>query len=113
MTVAAANQGSGGEGMGMGLGFALASRLGANLESHNIKTDHNPPPVPASIQWYIVVDNKRAGPYDLKELSSQFDQLNLNSKTLVWRAGLNGWTEASQIKELAFISNLTPPPIPN
>ncbi|MDO4790798.1 MAG: CD225/dispanin family protein [Porphyromonas sp.] len=52
--------------------------------------------------YYIVVDEKKVGPLALEELRGFY----LRKDTLVWKEGLEGWTTAETLPELApYISS--------
>jgi hypothetical protein len=61
------------------------------------------------MKFYIIdSNNSRKGPYSISELES----LKINRNTLVWREGLNEWTDAYKLEELKGVLKLSPPPIP-
>lgn len=102
ITKAAENPGSDASGaIAMGVGFAMANKLGKTLDSPPDNINSSPPPVPTESQYYIVVDGKRAGPYDLSELKEQAENGTLTPKTLVWRGGLRKWRRASGFDEVS------------
>jgi membrane protease subunit (stomatin/prohibitin family) len=109
---AAENQGTGGSAMAMGVGFAMSDRLGRALEPQPRTDIHEPPPIPADPQYYIVVDGKRAGPYEPAELAGQVENGTLTSDTLVWRGGMRKWRRAAELEEVTDILRLMPPPLP-
>ncbi|MDE5712269.1 MAG: GYF domain-containing protein [Muribaculaceae bacterium] len=48
-------------------------------------------------EYYIVVNDRQQGPLSKEDLRLH----NINSETLVWRTGMQDWTKASQLPELA------------
>lgn len=60
------------------------------------------------IQYYILLDNKKQGPYN----SSELEELDINSNTLIWSKGMDDWKKASDIEELNVILENLPPPLP-
>jgi membrane protease subunit (stomatin/prohibitin family) len=66
------------------------------------------PPPPVETQWYIYHNGQRMGPLALNQLAQQ----GLTPQTQVWRSGLDGWKQASQLPELASIIASVPPPPP-
>jgi uncharacterized RDD family membrane protein YckC len=56
-------------------------------------------------QYYIIENETKKGPFDLKELA----ELYLSENTLVWKKGLKDWTELKNLSE--YIKTI-PPPIP-
>jgi hypothetical protein len=46
------------------------------------------------------------GPVEIEELKSLFASKSITEQTLIWAAGMPGWTELSQLAEL--LSQLQP-----
>lgn len=49
------------------------------------------------MEYWIIIDNKHAGPYS----ASQLVDAGLDADTLVWHEGLTDWVKASEVAELA------------
>ena len=113
LTTAAANPGSGGAGITMGMGFAMANKLGKTLNPAPEAPVQGPPPIPPELQFYLVVDSKRAGPYDAHELHEQVSNGTLTKDTLVWRGGMRKWRLAKELDEMAIYLQNSPPPVPS
>jgi membrane protease subunit (stomatin/prohibitin family) len=103
---AANNPGEGGAAIGLGLGMAAGQRA---VQSMN--TPAGPPPLPAA-EWYVGVDGRQQGPFDLNALSSQAASGGLTRDTLVWKNGMSAWTPAGQVPELSGAFAAVPPPLP-
>ena len=113
ITRAADNPGSGGAGIAMGMGFAMANKLGEALSPPPVSGDSGPPPIPAEPQYYLVVDGKRAGPYDPSELEEHAENGSLTRNTLVWRGGMRKWRRAAELEEIDDILSHIPPAVPD
>ena len=50
-------------------------------------------------QYFLIIDEAQAGPFTYQELFSK----NLTPDTLIWRQGLDDWTRASQLQEVAQV----------
>lgn len=62
------------------------------------------------MEFYILTNNIKEGPYTLEELHNK----NINTKTMIWRVGFTNWLPAHQIPELSdMLSSLPPDPIPS
>lgn len=59
------------------------------------------------MDYYIITDNQRHGPYDIEQLKT----IGLTRSTKVWREGLDEWTDAADVPELAALAapDFTPP----
>lgn len=118
MTMAADNPGGGGaaEGMGLGMGFAMANRMmpagGAPAAGVPAGAAAPPPPPPAS-SWHVTSNGQNQGPFSLQQLVAGISQGELTSEALVWTAGMQAWTPAGQVPQLAgYFQAAAPPPPP-
>jgi len=113
LTRAADNPGGGGEAIAMGMGFAMANKLGATLNAPpEAEAQSGPPPVPEEALYYLVVDGKRAGPYELEELKEQAENGSLRRDSLVWTNGMAEWQIASEVDAVSEVLKHIPPDIP-
>ncbi len=111
---AARNPGGGtmAAGLGMGMGVAMADKLGKALNAAPA-SDGQVPPLPLKpVSYYLVINDKRAGPYDEHELHDQAANGTLTKTTLVWREGMRKWRQARDLQELGPIWSSLPPPLP-
>ena len=112
LSKAAENPGGGGAAVAMGMGFAMANKLGETLNPPPASPAGGPPPIPEEPQYYLVVEGKRAGPYDPSELVEQVENGSLDRDTLVWRGGMRKWRRAADLEEIAAVIDSIPPEIP-
>ena len=68
------------------------------------------PPPPAS--WFLGIDGKQAGPFDLAALRVQAQKGTLTRTTLVWKKGMANWTAAGEVAEMKCIFEELPPALP-
>lgn len=63
------------------------------------------------MDFYILINNAKHGPFPLEELADK----NITPNTMVWAVGFSNWKPAKQVPELAdLLSNLPPePPLTN
>lgn len=118
---AANNPGGGpGDGMGLGIGLAMAGRMfGATGGLPGMAPAGAPgmaaapPPPPAPPAWHVAINGQTSGPYTPQQLAQGIAAGQVAPATLVWNAGLSGWTAAGQIPELASaFAPSGPPPLP-
>lgn len=123
MEDAAKTPGSGaGEGMGLGMGFAMANQM-ANSMSGNQQQQQStqqqqqgqgqaPPPIPGQVQVYVAEQGQQKGPFNLQQLKQMVGQGQMTKETMVWKQGMQNWTAAGQVQDLAGLFQNTPPPTP-
>lgn len=113
--VAAANNpsGSASEGIGMGMGFAIAREMSKGFNQPAIeKKTASPPPIPASISYYIAINGQQQGPFSQSQVEQKIQAAEIKRTTLVWYAGLSEWTQAEQVSTLSNSFKHLPPPLP-
>ena len=102
-------------GMGMGMGFAMANQMG---QSMNIKggeqgnQKNTPPPLPTKTEYYLAIDDKQTGPFNVDKIKTKIDKKEISRETLAWKDGMQAWTKLGEIFELAPLFDGGPPPIP-
>jgi uncharacterized protein DUF4339 len=62
--------------------------------------------------WWYASNNQRKGPIDDEELRRLLVDGTLNSNSLVWKQGMEGWKPVRQIDELTSFFSSLPPEIP-
>jgi membrane protease subunit (stomatin/prohibitin family) len=97
---AARNQGSGGAGAAVGVGLGMAQQL-AGAAGQGTRAA-GPPPLPAA-GFFIGVDGKALGPFDLAALAQRLKDGALRTDTLVWREGMAAWVAAAQVPDVAAL----------
>lgn len=121
MEDAAKTPGSGaGEGMGLGMGFAMANQMansmsGTQQQQQNTQQQQQgqaPPPVPGQVQIYVAEQGQQKGPFNLQQLQQMVGQGQMTRETLIWKQGMQNWTAAGQVQDLAGLFQNTPPPPP-
>ena len=118
MTVAAQQPGGGmGAGLGMGMGMAMAGQMARQgpwgpVPAAEPATMAPPPPPPVEKVWHIADNGETKGPFSRADLGKMAHDGTLARASLVWTAGIDGWTAAGDIDELAQLFTVMPPPPP-
>ena len=113
----ARNPGTGGAGAAIGVGIAMASQLANTVAGaiHPAGTPPaapaaggppaipTPPPLPQSPTFFIAVDGKSQGPFDVATLRTRVTEKVLTADTLVWREGMAQWAPARTVPEVAAL----------
>jgi membrane protease subunit (stomatin/prohibitin family) len=102
-------------GAGLGMGMAMAAPIGQAMTGQQPAGSSavgTPPPIPGAAAYFVAVEGKQTGPFDLQTLASQAAAGRLTRETLVWTHGMAQWTMAGQVPALASIFASVPPPIP-
>ena len=113
--------GLGAAGMGLGMGAAMMGQMGSVFQPNQFNgnnpngnnTGAVPPPLPNAVQYFVAIDGKQAGPFDMEQLQQMAQSSSLQRQTMVWKAGMSGWAAAETVGELASIFNSVPPPLPS
>jgi membrane protease subunit (stomatin/prohibitin family) len=117
MPVAAANPAGGlaGAGVGLGMGMAMAGPMmpGAG-GGPAAPAPLAPPPLPPAVAWHFAENGQSVGPFNPAQLAQAVAVGRVRSETLMWTAGMAGWSAAGQLPELVslFQAQATPPPLP-
>jgi len=61
------------------------------------------PEAGVSHAWYVALDAKASGPYDLAALKGYWERGELGAESLCWRDGLSAWLPLCQVPELAEV----------
>jgi membrane protease subunit (stomatin/prohibitin family) len=93
-------------GAGIGLGLSMAAQLNQAMPPPM----GVPPPPPGA--WHVAQGGRTLGPFDAAALAAAVARGELTAATLVWTAGMGGWTAASQVPALAQLFAAPPPPPP-
>ncbi|MDD2403855.1 MAG: SPFH domain-containing protein [Victivallaceae bacterium] len=109
MRAAADNSGGAGNMMGVLMGAQLGNTAGTSVQQSAATA---PPPLPASKNYFIVLNGQQSGPFDIETLKIKAMSGEINSDTLVWCNGMSNWQPAGTVSEIAAIFARVPPPIP-
>lgn len=106
---AASNPAGGGasEGLGLGMGFAMAGQMMQGMNQAGA-----PPPVGPSVVWYLAENGERVGPLNSAQLQEFAQSGRVSPETLIWCAGMSGWTPAGQVPQVAALLQVEVPPPP-
>jgi membrane protease subunit (stomatin/prohibitin family) len=100
---------------GMALGGAMGNQMAGmmNQMGQNInQNQQNPPPLPTSVSYFIVLNGQQAGPFSMAELTQLVTNSQLTKETHVWKAGMGNWEKAESVPDLSMLFAHVPPPIP-
>ncbi len=97
-----------GDMIGMGAGIAMGQQMADAMKSSKESLPDTPPPPPDIKHYFVSIDGKSEGPFDLDTLRSMISKGSLDRDTYVWREDLDSWKEASHV-----LGGLFPPPIPD
>lgn len=119
MRDAAKNPGGAGAVMAMGMGGVMAGAMGQAAYMGGPAPANSgpgmPPPLPQNAPFFLAMDGKQVGPFELGLVAMKARSGELKSDTLVWRQGMPEWTVARNVPELMGMfapPPAGPPPIP-
>jgi membrane protease subunit (stomatin/prohibitin family) len=102
-------------GAGLGMGMAMAGPIGQAMSAQQPAASGaagTPPPIPGAITYFVAIEGKQTGPFDMQTLAAQAASGRLTQQSLVWTQGMAQWTPAGQVPALAGIFANVPPPLP-
>ncbi|MEM1208128.1 MAG: SPFH domain-containing protein [Planctomycetota bacterium] len=113
MEKAAENPGQAGGAMGMFVGANLANQIGTpGYAQPQAAAPAAPPPPPPPAGFHLAVNGQTLGPYNAQRLGDMMSSGEFTPESLVWQAGMPGWTPAGQVPALARLFPPPPPPAP-
>ena len=102
--------------VGMALGGAVGQNIAGTMNGILSNTNQNPntpvPPVIPTAAYYVAVNGKATGPYNIDLLQQLAASGQLKSTTLVWKQGMANWEQAQTVAELSSVFSPSMPPIP-
>ena len=104
--------GMAGVGAQMAAGLAIGNQMANAMNPAAQAAPPAPPPVPAAVAFFVAMDGKQAGPFDVATLAGNLQRGLLLRSSLVWRQGMASWTPAENVPELQSLFAAMPPPIP-
>ncbi len=106
-------------GMGAGLGMQIGAQAAAGgpwgtrpASSVAAPAAIAPPPPPVEHVWHIASGGETSGPYSKARLGRMATEGTLTRDSYVWTAGQDGWMRAEDVRELAQLFTVLPPPPP-
>jgi membrane protease subunit (stomatin/prohibitin family) len=97
-------------GAAMGVGLAVGQQLAGTVNSALHPTIATPaaqraapPPIPPAAAFFMALDGKPVGPFDIGALRQRVADGSLTRDTLVWREGMPQWAAASSVAEVASL----------
>ncbi len=108
MRAAADNPGGAGNMMGIMMGAQFGNMTGNTVQ----QAVQAPPPIPQAVTYYVAVNGRQTGPFDLNTLKSQAHAGTFTRQHKVWKQGMSTWLDAGTVAELSTVFEAVPPPIP-
>ncbi|MFT5798731.1 MAG: membrane protease subunit (stomatin/prohibitin family) [Candidatus Azotimanducaceae bacterium] len=101
-----------GIGAGMGMQMAAAAGPWGAQPAAAKPAAVAPPPPPVEHVWHIAVNGETTGPFSKAAMGRKATDGTLARETYVWTAGQDGWQKAEDVRELAQLFTILPPPPP-
>ena len=101
-------------GLGAGMGMQMAAAAGpwGAVPAATTPAAVAPPPAPVEHVWHIAADGNTTGPLSKAAMGRMATDGALTRETFVWTAGQDGWKKADDVRELAQLFTILPPPPP-
>ena len=108
-----------GAAVGLGAGIGIGGAVGA-MTAKTINTNTQDvteiPSIP-SIEYYIVINGKRQGPFSQEAIENKINSGAINERTLIWKKGLKQWTKLEGFSDFQHLFSENdqdcPPPVPS
>ncbi|WP_296425401.1 SPFH domain-containing protein [Yoonia sp.] len=115
MTAAAGNPSGGGmaAGLGAGMGIAMAGQMAQQGPWGAAPPASAPPQPPIEHVWHIADAGAVSGPFSKASMGRKVTEGALTRDSMVWTQGQDGWMRAEDVRELATLFTVMPPPPPN
>lgn len=96
--------------VGSAVGQNIAGTMNNMMSGVNqpSKNSTEPPAVPVE-EYYLAVDGKATGPFDIKILKEMAKNGQFSKDSLVWKEGMTDWKLAKDVNELQLVFNVIPP----
>lgn len=95
--------------IGGAVGQNIAGTMNNMMSNVNNQQSVDVPPVIQQDGYYVAIDGKATGPYDINKLKEMIIEGKLIESSLVWKKGMKEWVKANTVDEL---KNSFMPPIP-
>ncbi len=101
----ASDGGTMGDMVGMGAGIAMGQQMADAMRPASDARQTTPPPPPDIKHYYVSIDGRSEGPFDLDAMRRMIAEGTLTRESYVWREDLDGWKAAGHV-----VGGLFPPP---
>lgn len=112
--------GTAGQMMGMGVGFAMGNQMAGQMAGNTGTQGQGaagasggqavPPPLPRA--FFLAENGHRHGPFDENVLRAMVGEGRVTPASLVWTAGMDGWSPAGRASATAALFSASAPPPP-
>ena len=96
-------------GMGLAVAQQMVKTMNVSMLNMHIPGSMNSmhPVVPQF--YYIIIEDKQAGPFSEQELSRLIAEKKIVKETYIWKHGMLNWEIAENLPEILKLVALTPP----
>lgn len=99
-------------GLSMAVAQQMIQTMNHTMDNTQVLGRQNTHPAPMQSLYYVVIDNKQAGPFSEQEISRLITSKEITKESFVWKPGLSNWLHAEQIPEILRLVILCPPTLP-
>ena len=92
----------------MAVGGAIGQNIANSMNNIMNKSVDTPPSIPTE-EYYIAVDGKSTGPFNIEILKQMLLNGTFTKESLVWKKGMDEWKQAKEIESLQKVFNSIPP----
>lgn len=92
----------------MAVGGAVGQNIANSMNNIMNKSVDTPPTIPTE-EYYIAVDGKSTGPFNIEILKQMLLNGTFTKESLVWKKGMDEWKQAKEVESLQKVFNSIPP----
>ena len=96
-------------GMGMAVAQQMVKTMNETMQSMHIPGTMNPMQPQQQQFYYVMINEKQAGPFSERELSRLIAEKKVVKESYIWKPGMPNWEIAERLPEVLKLVALTPP----
>lgn len=98
-------------GMGIAVAEQMVKTMNSAMANMHVPGSMNPIQPTATQFYFVIIEDKQAGPFSEQELSRLISEKKIVKETYIWKPGLPKWEIAENLPEILSMVALIPPPL--
>jgi len=97
-------------GIGMAIAQQMVQTMNHAMQNMHVAGTMNTMQTNVPNSYYLVIDEKQAGPFSEAEMVAMITQKKITNETYVWHQGMSNWEKAENTPTVLRLVALAPPP---